>query len=213
MLGWLLLAGISLMGISLVGISLVGAAEAATAFVGSAMSSCCGGSFVATSVAPTTWAMGSWVSGPVCGQAMTATTAAAAARPSQAGRWRGRRRVPRCGARRDQASRGGASSGSALNASLQSRGSPGLRAVVSGRGRLRVGGGYIGIGFEQGAQAAAAARELRFGETRSALHQRGDLLVGVALGVVQPQHAAGRGGQAGERTLQHRRVGRRGRWR
>src|SRR5690606_35446880 len=113
-------------------------------------SSCIGGSYVATCVAPTTWAMGS-----VLGQAMTATTAAAAARPSQAGRWRGRRRVPRCGARRDQASRGGASSGSALNASLQSRGTPGLRAVVSGMGRLRVGGGDIGIGFEQGAQAAA----------------------------------------------------------
>src|SRR5690606_39057387 len=151
---WLLLAGISL----------VGAAEAARAFEGSTRSSCIGGSSVATCVAPTREGAVATCVAPtregVRGQAMTATTAAAAARPSQAGRWRGRRRVRRCGARRDQASRGGASSGSALNASLQSRGNPGLRAVVSGMGRLRVGGGDIGIGFEQGAQAAAAAREL-----------------------------------------------------
>ena len=56
--------------------------------------------------------------------------------------------------------------------------------------------GSVSVYCEQHAQAAGAARELRFGKARRALHQRGDLLVGIALGVVQPQHAAGRGGQA-----------------
>src|SRR5690606_37686062 len=110
------------------------------------------------------------------------------------------------GASRDaircQASTGGASSGSAENASLQLRGS-GCRSVIS-----------MLLDLQQRTQAAGAARQLGFGETRRALHQRGDLLVGVALGVVQPQHAAGRVGQCGQRALQRGRIrggGRRGR--
>src|SRR5690606_10296865 len=106
------------------------------------------------------------------------------------------------GAIRCQASTGGASSGSAENASLQLRGS-GCRSVIS-----------MLLDLQQRTQAAGAARQLGFGETRRALHQRGDLLMGVALGVVQPQHAAGRVGQCGQRALQRGRIrggGRRGR--
>src|SRR3546814_4021017 len=78
---------------------------------------------------------------------------------------------------------GASSSGSAANASCQPAGGSGGREVKSAM--------VVFLDLQQRAQAARAACQLRLGEARRALHQRGDLLVGVALGVVQPQHAAG----------------------
>ena len=70
------------------------------------------------------------------------------------------------------------------------------------------------FGFEQRAQAAACrARAAISRSSRVRCISAGDLLVGVALGVVQPQHAAGGGGQGAQRALQQRRRRRRRRQR
>src|SRR5688500_10391268 len=82
----------------------------------------------------------------------------------------------------------------------------GKRVAAHGGLRFRIGT------FEQLAQATTAARKLRFGEARGALHERRDFLMGVALGVVQPQHAAGDRRKPCKRALQLRGIGSR-RWR
>src|SRR5690606_20305133 len=119
------------------------------------------------------------------------TTPAAAATPNHAGAWR-RRRASSCRATRCQPSPGGASAGNAANASPQLAGVGGGGVRVSAMGGLRNACGLFDGCYQQGAQAAPAARDLRLGEARRALHQRRDLLVRVALGVVEPEHAAGR---------------------
>src|SRR3546814_17637514 len=81
---------------------------------------------------------------------------------------------------------GASSSGSAANASCQPAGGSGGREVKSAM--------VVFLDLQQRAQAARAAYQLRLGEARRALQQSGDLLVGLAIGVVQPQHAAGVGG-------------------
>ena len=118
--------------------------------------------------------------------------------------------VGSCVASRCQPSLGGSACGNAAKAADQSAG-----ASVWSRGRSASGmcvssGPHVG-GLEQLAQAAAAARELRFGKAGRAIHQRGNLVMGVALGVVQPQHAPGGVRQRVQRALQLRGIGGRGR--
>src|SRR3546814_9976432 len=64
---------------------------------------------------------------------------------------------------------GASSSGSAANASCQPAGGSGGREVKSAM--------VVFLDLQQRAQAARAACQLRLGEARRALHQRGDLLV------------------------------------
>ena len=89
--------------------------------------------------------------------------------------------------------------------------------IAPARGRCRCVARFEiagGLGdLQQAAQAAGAARELRFGEAGAALHGSGDLLVGIAFGVVQPEHAAGRVRQLLQRALQQRGIRRGGWWR
>ena len=61
--------------------------------------------------------------------------------------------------------------------------------------------------LQQHAQAAGAARQLRFGEAHAALHRGGDFLVRIAFAVVQPEHAAGGRGQLAQCALQQRAIG------
>ena len=52
-------------------------------------------------------------------------------------------------------------------------------------------GGYLDIDMQKFAQLARTARQLGFGKGNGPAHLRGDFLVGIAFGVVQPDHAAG----------------------
>src|SRR5690606_37227928 len=137
------------------------------------------------------------------GSAIASSASAAAIASHSGGRTRGRRASSRA-ATASQPPAGGASSGSAANASPQVAGIERARGSALPMGGLR---GGAGIAAEQHAQAAGAARELRLGEAGGPVHGGGDFLVGVALGVVEPQHAPGGRGQRLQGTLEQGRVG------